>query len=115
MISGKTIFSNKNLKKIKMETAVGTKTKWAIDPSHSEVGFQVKHLMIASVRGTFNEYDASIYTTGDDFNTAEVDFWVNPASIYTRDEKRDGHLRSADFFDVEQFKEINFSMDSCIK
>jgi polyisoprenoid-binding protein YceI len=98
-----------------METAVSTKTKWTIDPSHSEVGFKVKHLMIASVRGTFKEYDASIYTTGDDFNTAEVDFWVNPASIDTHDEKRDAHLRSADFFDVEQFKEINFKMDSCIK
>lgn len=88
---------------------VTNKTKWAIDPMHSEVGFKVKHLMFTNVRGAFKEYDASIYTTGDDFMTAEIDVWINPASISTGDEKRDGHLKSADFFDVENFKEINFS------
>lgn len=90
-----------------METAV--KTKWTIDPSHSEIGFKVRHLMITNVKGTFNEYDASIYTTGDDFLTSEVDVWINPASVDTGDEKRDGHMKSADFFDVEKFKEITFS------
>lgn len=85
-----------------------TKTKWGIDPSHSEIGFKVKHLMIANVRGSFKEFDASIYTTGEDFLTAEIDFWINPASINTGDEKRDAHLKSADFFDVENFKELNF-------
>ena len=85
-----------------------TKTKWGIDHAHSEIGFKVKHLMIANVRGTFKEFDASIYTTGEDFMSAEIDFWLNPASINTGDEKRDAHLRSADFFDVENFKEINF-------
>jgi polyisoprenoid-binding protein YceI len=87
---------------------VNTKTKWGIDPMHSEIGFKVKHLMFTNVRGTFKEYDASIYTTGDDFMTAEIDLWINPASISTNDEKRDGHLKSADFFDAENFKEINF-------
>ncbi len=85
-----------------------TKTKWVIDPSHSEIGFKVKHLMVSNVRGVFSEYEASIYTTGDDFMSAEVDFWLNPASVSTRDEQRDGHLKSADFFDVENFKEISF-------
>lgn len=85
------------------------KIKWGIDPAHSEIGFKVKHLMIANVRGSFKEFDSSIYTTGEDFTTAEIDFWMNPASIDTRDEKRDEHLRSADFFDVENFKEINFT------
>ena len=85
-----------------------TKTKWGIDSMHSEIGFKVKHLMFTNVRGTFKEYDASIYTTGDDFMTAEIDVWINPASISTNDEKRDGHLKSADFFDAENFKEINF-------
>src|ERR1700740_1320908 len=84
------------------------KQKWILDPAHSEIGFKVKHLMIANVRGSFNEFDASIYTTGDDFMTAEIDFWLNPASVDTGDEKRDAHLKSADFFDVENFKEINF-------
>ena len=90
-----------------METAA--KTKWTIDPSHSEIGFKVRHLMITNVKGTFNEYDASIYTTGDDLLTSEVDVWINPASVDTGDEKRDGHMKGADFFDVEKFKEITFS------
>ena len=92
-----------------METTVETKTKWAIDPAHSEIKFKVKHLMIANVSGTFKEYESSIYTTSEDFMTSEIDFWINPASIYTGDEKRDEHLRSVDFFDVENFKEINFT------
>jgi polyisoprenoid-binding protein YceI len=93
-----------------METStVDTKIRWGIDAVHSEIGFKVKHLMFANVRGTFKEFEASIYTTGEDFMTAEIDCWVDPASITTGDEKRDGHLKSADFFDVENFKEINFT------
>src|SRR5258705_13040130 len=90
-------------------TAVSTKTKWVIDSAHSEIGFKVKHLMVANVRGSFKEFDTSIYTTEEDFMTAEIDFWINPASITTGNEKRDAHLKSADFFDVEKFKEINFT------
>ena len=88
------------------------KTKWGIDPVHSEIGFKIKYLMITNVRGTFNEFDASIYTTEENFMTSEIDFWLDPASITTGDEKRDAHLKSADFFDVENFKEINFIGDS---
>lgn len=91
-----------------METVL-TKTKWVIDPLHSQVGFKVKHLMVSTVRGTFKEFDLSIYTTEEDFLSAEIDFWINAASIDTGQEKRDAHLRSADFFDVEKFKEINFT------
>ena len=91
-----------------MATLEVTKTKWGIDPVHSEIGFKVKHLMITTVKGVFKEFDASIYTTGDDFMTAEVDFWLNPASVDTHDEKRDAHLRSPDFFDVENYKQITF-------
>jgi len=90
-------------------TQSDTTTKWSIDTAHSEVGFKVKHLMIANVRGNFKEFDGSIYTTGEDFMTAEIDFWVNPASVDTGDDKRDEHLKSADFFDVEQYREINFT------
>jgi polyisoprenoid-binding protein YceI len=85
-----------------------TKTKWGIDAVHSEIGFKLKHLMIANVRGEFNEFDGSIYTTGEDFMSAEVDCWINPASVDTGNEQRDTHLKSADFFDVENFKEISF-------
>ncbi len=95
-----------------MENSENTKTKWDIDIYHSQIGFKVKHLMFTNVRGSFREFDASIYTTGEDFMTAEIDLWINPASINTGDDKRDDHLRNADFFDVENFKEINFTADS---
>jgi polyisoprenoid-binding protein YceI len=94
---------------------MSTKTKWIIDPAHSEIAFKVKHLMIVNVKGIFQEYNASIYTTGEDFLTAEVDFWMNPNSLKTNDEKRDAHLRSADFFDVEHHKEITFSANTIEK
>src|SRR5688500_20402315 len=84
------------------------KTKWVVDPAHSEVGFKVKHLMVTNIKGHFTEYDASIYTTGDDFMTSEVDFWINAASITTGNPDRDTHLRSADFLDVENHPQITF-------
>lgn len=84
------------------------KIKWVIDPSHSEISFKVKHLMITNVKGVFKEFDASIYTTGNDFLTSEIDFWMNPASIDTSDSNRDAHLKGPDFFDSEEHKQINF-------
>jgi len=89
-----------------------TKTKWNIDPANSLIGFKVKYLKFTNVRGSFKEYDASIYTTGEDFLSAEIDFWLNPASINTGNENRDAHLRSSDFFDVEQYKEVNFTANT---
>lgn len=88
---------------------VETKTKWGIDPTHSEIGFKIKHLMITNVKGVFKEYEASIYTTGENFMTSEIDFWLNPASVDTGDAKRDEHLAGPDFFDAAQFKEIRFT------
>lgn len=86
-----------------------TKIKWGIDPVHSEISFKVKHLMITNVKGVFREFDASIYTTGENFMTSEIDFWMNPASVDTGDAKRDEHLKSVDFFDVENHKQISFT------
>jgi polyisoprenoid-binding protein YceI len=88
-----------------MET---TKTAWAIDASHSEIGFKVKHLVVSNLRGTLGEYEASIYTTGDDFTNAAITFSLHTASINTRNEQRDAHLKAADFFDAERFNEISF-------
>jgi polyisoprenoid-binding protein YceI len=85
-----------------------TRTKWSLDHSHSQIGFKVKHLMVTNVRGVFNDYNGSISTTGDEFSDAEIDLSINPASISTGDGTRDTHLKSPDFFDVENFKEINF-------
>jgi polyisoprenoid-binding protein YceI len=94
---------------------MATKTKWVIDPAHSEISFKVKHMMMINVKGVFTKYDASIYTTGDDFASAEIDFWMDPNSLKTNDEKRDQHLRSSDFFDVEHHKEITFRSDTIEK
>ncbi|MEP6795222.1 MAG: YceI family protein [Saprospiraceae bacterium] len=88
---------------------MSNKTKWNIDPIHSEIGFKVRHLMITNVKGFFKEYEASIYTTGDDFMTSEVDFWMNSASVDTGSPDRDKHIKSPDFLNVENFKQINFT------
>jgi polyisoprenoid-binding protein YceI len=93
-----------------METAlVTTQTRWSVDSSHSEIAFKVRHLMIAHVKGTFKIFDASIYTNSSDFTTADVDLWIDPASISTGDAKRDEHLQSPEFFDVLKHKQITFT------
>jgi polyisoprenoid-binding protein YceI len=93
-----------------MKTAlVTTKTKWSIDQAHCEIAFKVRHLMIAHVKGSFKTFDASIYANSNDFTTAEVDLWIDPSSIFTGDTKRDEHLKSPDFFDVEKHKQITFT------
>jgi polyisoprenoid-binding protein YceI len=95
-----------------METAVQNKIKWGIDPVHTEISFKVKHLMITHVKGVFREFDAEIYTTGEDFMTAEIEFSMNPASVHTGDESRDQHLRGPEFFDVARYPEITFAGNS---
>ena len=92
-----------------------TKTKWSIDQAHSEISFKVRHLMISHVKGTFKTFDASIYTIGKDFRTTEVDLWIDASSINTGDTKRDEHLKSPDFFDVEKFKQITFTSSTIEK
>jgi len=94
---------------------MATKTKWVFDPTHTEIAFKVKHLMITNVKGIFTEYNGSIYTTGDDFSTAEIDFWINPASLETNTEQRNAHLKSADFFDIAHYKEITFTSNTIEK
>ena len=85
-----------------------TKTKWVLDPAHSELIFKVKHLMITNVKGQFRNFNASIQSDGEDFSNALVEVTVDAASIDTNNSDRDAHLRSADFFDAENFKEITF-------
>jgi len=84
------------------------KIKWNIDPSHSRINFKIRHLMISYVGGSFSVFDADIVTQGNDFTTAEIDFWIDPASVSTGDEKRDAHLRGDEFFGVEKYKQITF-------
>lgn len=89
-----------------MEAAV--KTQWAIDPTHSEVTFKVKHLVISTVSGSFSSFDGTVETEGDDFEDAQVEFSIDVNSISTNQEQRDAHLKSADFFDSETFPKITF-------
>lgn len=87
---------------------VAAKNKWSIDQAHSEIRFRVRHLMIAHVSGTFKIFDASIYTTGKDFSTAEIDLWIDASSITTGDESRDKHLKSVELFHVKRHKQLTF-------
>jgi polyisoprenoid-binding protein YceI len=87
-------------------------TKWTIDKAHSEIAFKIKHLMISYVRGTFEDYDSTVFTVGNDFSTALIDVWINIDSINTGDEKRDEHLQSAEFFDVEKYPQISFKANA---
>jgi len=89
-------------------TAVATPTLWQLDPSHVEVGFAVRHLMISTVKGRFGSVQGTVVADGDDFSNAEVDVTIDAASLDTREPKRDEHLRSADFFDVAQFPTLSF-------
>ena len=87
--------------------------KWTIDASHSEVHFKVKHLMISTVTGTFGSYEGSIETTNDnDFEGATANFSADIESISTGQEQRDGHLKSADFFDAANFPKLTFASTS---
>jgi polyisoprenoid-binding protein YceI len=81
---------------------------WVLDPTHSELQFKVKHLMITNVTGTFNVITAKASTNGQGFNNTTVSFEVDVNSISTGNEQRDGHLRSPDFFNVEVFPTIKF-------
>lgn len=83
-----------------------TKTKWVLDPSHSELVFKVKHLMITNVKGEFRKFSATI--DGSDLLTSKVLVAVDTASVFTNEENRDGHLKSPDFFDVENYPVLSF-------
>ncbi|MFT2008681.1 YceI family protein [Pontibacter sp. 13R65] len=83
-------------------------TKWSLDPTHSELGFKIKHLMISNVTGKFTDFEAEAETVGDDFSSAKVVANINPASINTSNEQRDEHLRNADFFAVENYPNMKF-------
>lgn len=84
------------------------KSVWNVDASHSALEFKVKHMMMANVRGQFHDFQANITADPEDLTTAEIDFTVNVNSIDTKDEQREGHLKSADFFDVENYPNLTF-------
>ena len=93
-------------------TATTTKTKWVLDPSHSEISFKVRYLMITNINGEFRKFTAEVITLGDDPGTATAYAVIDASSVFTNDENRDNHLRSADFFDVENNDKIVFRSTS---
>ena len=83
-------------------------TKWVLDPTHSEIGFKIKHLMITNVSGNFNKFEVKAETNGDDFTNVKVSADIAVESINTNNAQRDAHLRNADFFEAEKFPLISF-------
>lgn len=83
--------------------------KWNLDASHSNIGFSVKHMMVSKVKGQFDSFNADIEAEDlANLTGAKIKFVIDTASINTRSEDRDNHLKSADFFDVDQFSKITF-------
>ena len=85
---------------------------WKIDASHSEVKFKVKHLLVSTVTGQFNSFDAEIKSENDDFTDAKITFEADIDTIDTKNSQRDGHLKSADFFDAENHPKMTFTSTS---
>jgi len=88
--------------------ALAGKSSWQMDPAHSHVEFAVRHLMISSVKGAFDDVQGTVLVDESDVRTVLVDVTIQVASIDTRQEQRDAHLRSADFFDAARFPTITF-------
>jgi polyisoprenoid-binding protein YceI len=82
---------------------------WDIDASHSTVGFVVKHLVIAKVRGNFKTFSGTVVLDDKDITKSSVNVKIDPASVDTDNEKRDAHLKSPDFFDVAKYKDFSFT------
>lgn len=83
-------------------------TKWKLDPTHSEVQFKIRHLMITHVTGSFGKFDAEVETTGQDFESAKIRFTAEVDSITTNNEQRDAHLKSVDFFEISKHPTLIF-------
>ena len=88
---------------------------WKIDPVHSEVTFKVKHLVISTVTGRFDQFDVTIESSKDDFTDAKIRFEADVRSINTKNEQRDGHLKSPDFFDAATYPTMSFVSTSVRK
>ncbi len=86
--------------------------KWIIDTVHSEVGFKVKHLVISNASGKFTSFEGTVEAAKEDFSDAKISFSADINSIHTGQEQRDGHLKSADFFDAEKYPTLSFVSSS---
>lgn len=102
---------NAQVKKTVMAAAPAA-TTWTLDKSHSGVKFSVDHLVISEVEGNFKVFSGSVVSPSPDFTNAKVEFTVDVNSINTDDEKRDGHLKSDDFFNAEKYPQMKFTSTS---
>jgi len=91
-----------------LQRTAGAVERWILDGSHANVGFAVKHLMIAKVRGRFAEVRGTLWRDPDDLARSRVEVEIDAASVDTREPKRDAHLRSPDFLDVERYPTLRF-------
>jgi polyisoprenoid-binding protein YceI len=89
--------------------------KWVLDPAHSEILFKVKHMMIANVKGEFRKFSVEAASEGKDFLADSIHLKIETPSIFTNNDDRDNHLKSSDFFDVENYKEMTFTGNSIQK
>jgi polyisoprenoid-binding protein YceI len=90
-------------------TKTGATVKWTLDPSHTQLQFRVKHMMLTNITGDFKKFDVHAETEGDDFSTAKITATIDTASVVTGNEQRDTHLKSDDFFNAEKYPEIKFT------
>lgn len=88
--------------------ALALASTWSIDPEHSNIGFKVRHLMVSNVKGSFDKYTATVDIDDKDITKSKVTVSIDTNSINTNVQKRDEHLRSADFFDVAKYPEMTF-------
>ncbi|MFD2718843.1 YceI family protein [Hymenobacter monticola] len=104
------------MSEITAPAATATATKWTLDPTHSEVQFKIKHLVISTVTGSFKSFQGTMESAGENnFENAQVEFSLDVDSIDTNQEMRDGHLKGEEFFDAAKFPTIKFVSTSMVK
>lgn len=95
-----------------LKSSVPLSGVWTLDPTHTRIGFVARHAMVTKVRGSFNDFSGSVTVTDEDLATAQVQLSIQAASIDTRNEQRDAHLRTNDFFAMDTYPEITFVSSS---
>ena len=95
--------------------ALQAQSKWSFDKAHSKISFNVEHLVISEVTGQFGSFDGSVTASSEDFSDSDIEFSIDVASVDTDNDRRDGHLRSDDFFNAEKFPTITFKGKSLEK